>query len=227
MKYSLRVRSFFSVSKRRSIILMFYTHLRFNLIVSHDRATRMIARNGWVLKKKQPRYPRPRMYSVRVFSLSSVCTWGVGREEPREDRLREQRERGATGRGRQLLALHVCRRIRGVIDGRAETETRALFGDMVGSPMFIFAYQLFSLALVASRSPRTRVRMYFAAPFALSGVWSSSSRRQRADLRRQIRGTVPAFERDRGFNLADRSIIVGIFVYHIEWWFVRDIRTDF
>lgn len=35
----------------------------------------------------------------------------------------------ATGRRRQLLALHVCRRIRGVIDGRAETKTRALFDD--------------------------------------------------------------------------------------------------
>lgn len=61
-----------------------------------------------------------------------------------------------------------------MIDGRAETKTRALFGDMVGSPMFIFVSKLLSPALVASRSPRTRLRMYFAAPAA---SWRSLSQR--------------------------------------------------
>lgn len=59
--------------------------------------------------------------------------------------------------GRQLLALHVCRRIRRMIDGRAETKMRTLCLATWSDPMFIFVYELFSLAPVA---PRSYVRAY-------------------------------------------------------------------
>lgn len=68
------------------------------------------------------------MYSERV-PRNLLFVRGVGREELRED---------PNGRGeRQLLALHVCRRIRRVIDGRAETKMRALFGDILGSDVYL------------------------------------------------------------------------------------------
>lgn len=53
--------------------------------------------------------------------------------------------------------LHVCRRIHRVIDGRAETKMRALCLATWSDLMFIFVYELFSLALVA---PRSHVRAY-------------------------------------------------------------------
>jgi len=131
-------------AKEKDIIFMLCTRLR-DLIgrpVIVPRARWPETDGFW---RRSGRIPN-RECIPRRFPRNLLFVRGVGREELREDPSERTARRWG---GRQLLALHVCRRIRRVIDGRAETKMRALCLATWSDLMFIFVYELFSLASVA------------------------------------------------------------------------------
>lgn len=117
-----------------------------------DRATRATARNRWVLKKKRPNPPTENVFreGFLVIFYLYVVAW---------DEKSSEKARTTTGQASCVACLSL--RIHRVIDGRAreDEDARALFGDMVGSDVYLRVRTLFSrpLSLRVATYERTSV----------------------------------------------------------------------